>query len=118
MKTICVHEGEGEVFAVCPNDGSTQRINRRIELLGEFLALYVEYGEACKELSDEQAGETVTYYENLFRQSDPWAFEESEAWWPLVIEQMNAGLLQGEGVAECQRPIDQHEPPIALIADS
>lgn len=92
---ICVDEGRGGcVVAVETDIGGTERfINSSVERLGEFLILYEQYRRAARVLPEEEILKLIRTVESRMRDIDPNACEDLNNYWPIVVEQMNQGLL-------------------------
>jgi hypothetical protein len=95
MVAICLDEQhDGCVVAVEKEVGGTQRfINTTVQHFGVFLVLYQEYRKAARRMSEEEVVKFIPSIESRMRKTDPKAFDDPNNYWPLVIEQMNQGLL-------------------------
>jgi hypothetical protein len=82
----------GQVLAVS-GDGSERFVNQSVELFGQCLALFENYRRVVRSVPDEQADPIIASTEAELHKADPAAFKNDENWWPLVVEQMNHGLL-------------------------
>lgn len=92
---ICLdEERKGCVVAIETDIGGTERfVNSSVERLGEFLVLYQEYRKAARTLSEAEILKLIPTIEARMRQIDPKAVDDPNNYWPVIIEQMNQGLL-------------------------
>lgn len=80
------------VIAVEPND-LMRFVNSSALAFGQFLAIFQAYRKNAQNIEEDEVLSLIERIEIEMRQLDGAAFENDENWWPLVIEQMNAGLL-------------------------
>lgn len=92
---ICLDEKRGGcVVAVETEVGGSERfINSSVERFGEFLVLYQEYRKAARAVSEEEIVKFISGVEERMRKADPKAFDDPNNYWPVIVEQMNQGLL-------------------------
>ena len=92
---ICLDEKcAGSVVAVETVVGGSDRfINSDVERFGEFLVLYQEYRKAARTVSEEEILKIIPSIEDRMRNIDPKAFDDCNNYWPVIVEQMNQGLL-------------------------
>lgn len=92
---ICVDEQrDGRVIAVEEDVGSSERfINSNVECFAECLVYYKQYRTAVQLASEAEVRKVIDTSESQMRGIDPAAFYSPNHWWPLIIEQMNQGLL-------------------------
>jgi hypothetical protein len=92
---VCLDEKRGGcVVAVETAVGGSERfINSSVECFGEFLVLYQEYRKAARAVSEEEIVKFISGVEERMRKADPKAFDDPNNYWPVVVEQMNQGLL-------------------------
>jgi hypothetical protein len=93
---ICVdEEGAGRVVAVEEEDkdDGPRFINSSVERFGECLVHYEQYRRSVRDVSEAEALRLVGIAEEQMRKADPGAFGDPENWWPIIVEQMNHGLL-------------------------
>lgn len=93
---ICLDEKrDGCVIVVETEVGGTERfINSSVERFGEFLVLYEMYRRSPSSISERQLlNVIIPQIEERMRKIDPNAFKNVENYWPVIIEQMNDGLL-------------------------
>ena len=92
---ICLDEKRsGCVVAVEKDVGGSERfINSSVERFGEFLVLYQEYRKTARAVSEEEIVKAIAGIEEGMRKADPKAFDDPNNYWPVILEQMNQGLL-------------------------
>jgi len=93
---ICISEenSSGNVIAVDLDEKHiTKMVNTSVELLGGFLALYVEYCKSFHGSSDNEMDEGARKMESFMRDHDSTALNSPDSWWSLITEQMKNGLL-------------------------
>jgi hypothetical protein len=92
---VCLDEKRGGcVVAVETAVGGSKRfINSSVECFGEFLVLYQEHWKAARAVSEEEIVKFISGVEERIRKADPEAFDDPNNYWPVVVEQMNQGLL-------------------------
>lgn len=92
---ICLDEMQGGIVIIDETEvgGSERFINSSVERFGEFLVLYEEYRRVARTASEEEILRTIPDIEERMRMIDPKAFENPNYYWPLIVEQMNQGLL-------------------------
>jgi hypothetical protein len=92
---VCLDERRGgAVVAVETEFGGSERfVNSSVERFGEFLMLYQEYRKTARSASEEEIPSIINGIEGQMCRIDPEAFDDSNNYWPLVVEQMNQGLL-------------------------
>lgn len=92
---ICLDEDhDGCVVAVESEIGARERfINASVECFAEFLVLYKQYRSAARTVSEEEVVEVIRGIEQSMRIADADAFHGCDNYWPVIIEQMNSGLL-------------------------
>jgi hypothetical protein len=92
---ICLDEKQdGCVVAVETEVGTSERfINSDVEHFGEFLVLYQEYRNAARAVSEEEIVKIIPGIGERMHKADPKAFDDSNNYWPVIMEQMNQGLL-------------------------
>lgn len=96
---VCLDERRnGCVIDAGTEFGDRERyINACVELFGECLVYYRQYrmrAQAAERASPEgDLSDLIATTAQLLRRADPTAFEDEENWWPVVIEQMEYGML-------------------------
>ncbi|MGO8843380.1 MAG: SUKH-4 family immunity protein [Methyloceanibacter sp.] len=92
---ICLDEKrDGCVVAVETEVGGSERfINSSVERFGHFLVLYEEYRKAARAVSEEVIVKIIPGIEERMRKADPKVFDNPNNYWPVIVEQMNQGLL-------------------------
>lgn len=92
---ICLNEKRDGCVVAIETDvgGSEQFINTSVECFGEFLVLYQEYRKLARAVSEEEIMKIIPGIEERMQRADPKAFDDSNNYWPVIVEQMNQGLL-------------------------
>lgn len=89
---ICIDEyANSRIVAVEPK--RTRFINSTISQFGACLALYQTYRQNVRGMDDDEALALIDQIETEMRTVDSAAFENEEFWWPVIVEQMKAGML-------------------------
>ena len=92
VAAICLDENDGRVVSIEPG-GRKRFMNSNVKLFGEFLALYQQYRLRARKLDDEAVKSVITEVEQQMTARDSASFSGTECWWPIILEQMKAGLL-------------------------
>jgi hypothetical protein len=87
---ICV-ERDGRIVAAAPS--GKLHVNANVRAFGAFLLLYQEYRLRVRGLNETESQQLITGTETKMRDVDPAAMQDSEAYWPVIVEQMKNGLL-------------------------
>lgn len=92
---VCLDEKRGGcVVAVEKEVGGLERfINSSVERFGEFLVVYQEYRKTARVVSEEEIIKLIPSIDERMRKTDPNAFADPDFYWPVILEQMNQGLL-------------------------
>ena len=92
---ICLdEEGGGQVIANETTLGGPERyVNASVEQFGEFLVHYERYRRAARTVAEEDIQEVIESTKASMLSIDDTAFASPENWWPVIIEQMIAGML-------------------------
>jgi hypothetical protein len=92
---ICLDEKRGGCVVAVETevDGSERFINSSVERFGEFLVLYQEYRKVARAVSEEEIVKIIPGVEERMRRADSKAFDSPNDYWPVIVEQMNQGLL-------------------------
>jgi hypothetical protein len=92
---ICLDEQHhGRVVAVEDEVGGSERlINSNVECFVECLAYYKQYRTAVRHASEDEVQAIIDATESQIGRTDPAAFDGSNNWWPIIIDQMNEGQL-------------------------
>jgi hypothetical protein len=92
---ICIDELRGGRVLVLDTDDVRQDrfVNSSVEQFGQFLAIYGEYRRGPSTMSEDDILAVIADIEERMRKLDPASFELEDSYWPLIIEQMNDGLL-------------------------
>lgn len=92
---ICLdEEHDGRVVAIEDVVGGSERlINSNIECFVECLVYYKQYRTVVRLASEEEVQKIIDVTGSQIRTADAAAFADPDNWWPLIIEQMNHGLL-------------------------
>jgi hypothetical protein len=68
-------------------------INSNVQAFAECLVHYQRYRQAAIHTPEEEIQHVVTRTQMALAHADSAAFASEENWWPLVVEQMNQGML-------------------------
>lgn len=95
-RPICLDEARnGRVISI-ETDSTDLFVNSDVRLFGEFLVLYQKYRHSIGSLDADDEDEhqkAVAETERQMRAVDEPAATRADAWWQLLLEQMNAGFL-------------------------
>jgi hypothetical protein len=90
---ICLGKG-GEVLSVRGgNELVVRRLNSSVQKLRAFILKIEDARKKLAEMSEEDAVEMVQRLRDQLREADEFAFGSDEDWWPVVLEQMEQGLM-------------------------
>jgi hypothetical protein len=91
---ICIDERRGGAVILFENqpDRAERYVNVSVRKLAESLVIYQQCRAAVAS-DDSHAAALIAVTERLLREADPSAFVDVESCWPVIIEQMNDGLL-------------------------
>lgn len=87
---ICI-ERDGRIVAAAPS--GKLHVNANVRAFGAFLLLYQEYRTRVLGLNETEPQQLISETEAKMRSADPAAMQDSEAYWPVIVEQMKNGLL-------------------------
>jgi SUKH-4 immunity protein len=68
-------------------------VNSSVPAFGRFLMLYQDYRLRVRGLSEQETESLIDEVAGKMRAGDPFATDDPEGYWPIVIEQMRQGLL-------------------------
>ncbi|MGZ9935363.1 SUKH-4 family immunity protein [Streptomyces sp. NC-S4] len=90
----------GEVWMVRGREGDGGRqyglVNSSVAALQRILGLWEAFARSGRSDSDDDYGDYVEGVIEQARQSDPGVFEDEEAWWSRVFEEVELGVLVPE----------------------
>lgn len=92
---ICIDVGAGgRVIAAETSVGGADRyINSDVERFAECLVYFQQYRIAARKVSESEIQEVINTTQKKMQASDLTAFANPNYWWPVIVEQMNDGLL-------------------------
>lgn len=91
---ICIDEKSDEIFSVDDREElPTRFINSNIEFLLAFLVIYKSHLPLLEDATDDEAVKIVKKMKKVFREIDSKALKNEENWWPLILEQIEDGLM-------------------------
>jgi hypothetical protein len=92
---LCLDEEDsGRIIAVEDVIGGRERfINSGVDRFAECLVYYQQYRTSVRIAPEEEVPKLVAAAEEHMREADSLAFSDANNWWPVIIEQMNQGLL-------------------------
>jgi SUKH-4 immunity protein len=92
---ICLDEQHGGQVVSVEQDvgGADRRINANVQRFGECLVYYQRYRTSVQTADKDDIQKIIDATERSLRIADPTAFDDPNNWWPMIIEQMNQGLL-------------------------
>src|SRR5215470_10524960 len=68
-------------------------INSSIECFGECLVYYQQYRISVRAASEDEVQRLISVVARSLRNTEPTAFADPNNWWPVIVEQINHGLL-------------------------
>lgn len=92
LMPICIDGDRADLVVVC-EPGHHRPVNSNVRVFGTFLMLYQEYRLKVMTLEDDEAEHLIDETEQRMRALEPRLMSDSEAYWPVVVEQMRDGLL-------------------------
>ena len=96
---VCLARGDRVDSVILQELGqvTTRFVNRTVAEFGCFLALYQQYRLQAREVDETTDGsridELINDVERTMRNADESALNSAENYWPLILEQVRAGLL-------------------------
>jgi len=91
---ICLDEVSGGAVIADASDGALPMfVNSSVEQFGMCLGLYERYRRATRDVAEDARLTAVARLESEVQRVDPEAVTSNANYWPLIIEQLNDGLL-------------------------
>ncbi|MCI9079622.1 MAG: hypothetical protein HFH68_12015 [Lachnospiraceae bacterium] len=90
---ICINNKD-EIISVDPqNEYPVRFINNNLETFLEFIITFLLYKDKISEASDDEINEIIWQIEKKFNITDIRALSNEENWWPVILEQIELGIM-------------------------
>lgn len=90
---ICVNH-QGEVLSIdLEGEYPMRYINSNLSSFLECIAIYLSFEDAMKSSDEEEIGQVIDKLKENFDLIDSSALCSNENWWPVILEQIEMGLL-------------------------
>jgi SUKH-4 immunity protein len=92
---ICIDLSAGGRLVAVESDvgGGVRYINSDVEHFAECLVYYQQYRIAARTTDESEIQDVIDSTAEKMKGADPTAFVDPNSYWPVVVEQMNQGLL-------------------------
>nr|MBP3282910.1 SUKH-4 family immunity protein [Treponema sp.] len=90
---ICINKN-GEIISVdFENEYPTRLINKNLESFLHFIVVFLLHEDEINSADDDTISQIIQKIKAEFEQIDELALNNQENWWPIILEQIETGMM-------------------------
>lgn len=90
---ICINPKDEIVSIDLEDEYPIRYINKNLETFLEFIITFLSYEDKINDAGDDEINQVMQEIRQIFDRIDIQALSDEENWWPIILEQVESGLM-------------------------
>lgn len=90
---ICINKNDEIISVDFENEYPTRLINKNLESFLHFIVIFLLHEDEINSADDDTISQIIQKIKAEFEQIDELALNNQENWWPIILEQIETGMM-------------------------
>ncbi|BDC97649.1 SUKH-4 family immunity protein [Treponema saccharophilum] len=90
---ICINKNDEIISVDFENEYPTRLINKNLESFLHFIVIFLLHEDEINSADDDTISQIIQKIKVEFEQIDELALNNQENWWPIILEQIETGMM-------------------------
>lgn len=90
---ICISKNDEIISVDFENEYPTRLINKNLESFLHFIVIFLLHEDEINSADDDTISQIIQKIKAEFEQIDELALNNQENWWPIILEQIETGMM-------------------------
>lgn len=90
---ICINKNDEIISVDFENEYPTRLINKNLESFLNFIVIFLLHEDEINSADDDTISQIIQKIKAEFEQIDELALNNQENWWPIILEQIETGMM-------------------------
>lgn len=90
---ICINKNDEIISVDFENEYPTRLINKNLESFLHFIVIFLSHEDEINSADDDTISQIIQKIKAEFEQIDELALNNQENWWPIILKQIETGMM-------------------------